>query len=164
MLDSAININGLKELKAVFTKGSTNIDKISYFFEKYGYDETSNNTEVLLDGFEYYGHWSDKNDSILNLNDYLVDYELVLDGLRDKGIATNFKNEEYYSKLFKEFESNLLNIGVEIGVDDCEGYDSLMVYSLPTVKLLDENFINSFTTLVSDYKSNYEQELECLYN
>lgn len=118
---------------------------------------------VLIKGIEYHGHWMAKDKSRIEINNFMIDYKAIIELKYDFEDNKLFKEDDKYIQMYKEFELNLKNIGVTIYEKCSDGYDVLMVYSIPTEKILDDTFIDTFDKILSSYSNEFEEELKLIY-
>lgn len=139
------------------------VDKYKYENESASFNDKEYNIGLLIEGIDYQAHWK-KGDDRFYLNNFIVDYKAIINAIDELNDDNNiFKTEDYYRQLYKDFTVRLKEIGVVFAEDTSDEYDVLMIYSLPTDKILDEKFIKSFTNILSDYMFEFKKELDFIY-
>lgn len=161
----------LKEIKDILDKTNTQEGIIAEFIERYKYkgdnvklDDNEYNIGLLIEGIDYHCHWIDEDKSKINLNNYLVDYKAIIN-VMDEVVDEDkiFKEEDEYREMYTKLTKELESIGVTFYEELSDEYDVLMVYSLPTDKILDESFISKFSKILKDYHHQFDKELKLIY-
>lgn len=178
LISDSLDINNakyteLKEVKDALQYSNTKDGIISEFIEIYKYDnddikfkDNEYDIGLLLNGVDYHAHWTnkDKENNKIRLNNFIVNYRAIIDAIGevdDDGDV--FKTEDEYKQIYNKFEKDLKEIGVTFYEECDEGYDVLMVYSLPIDKILNEDFIEQFTKILKNYGDSFNEELKLLY-
>lgn len=116
---------------------------------------------LLVGGFEYYCHWCEDSNRI-ELNDFMVSYKAIIEEIPNNQGNPVFKSKEEYEKMYNDFVESLKSIGVFFYEEKDEEYDSLIAYSLPTNKILNEEFIKEFVQILDNYREKFNEELDFL--
>lgn len=169
-----LNFNGVR-LATIEEK--VNLCKVYDFIQKFKYDNEEISTKkdgiskdigLCIKGFDFHSHWVEepnKDVKCLNLNDFVPDYKLIIEGLSDldNSISSQFLSPKYYEDEYNDFMSKLKKLGIFVEENAGNEYDVLMTFSLPANKLDDDKFFEQFMGLYCDYKNKYNDELDVLY-
>lgn len=171
--EANINFNGTR-LATIESK--VNLGKIYDFVNKHKYeddeikttDDTTKGITLLIEGYEFYGHWEEKpnkDTNILSLNEFIPSYEAIISALEDLDdeISSQFLSPKYYEDDFKDFIRELEVLGITTYENSQDDYDVLTTFCLPANKLDNEKFLKDFMNIFTAYKNKYEEELSAIY-
>lgn len=164
------DVEELQEIKALVDGYNENKSNLECFIDKYKYEcdkiinrDGENEVDVLICGIDYFAHWTEGIYDVVKLNNFMVNYEMVISAKEWVLDDSMFKEDSYYKELHSKFKDDLSKMGISIYIEDVEEYDVLISYSLPTSKVLDDEYIKEFVRILEDYRNSFSDEMDYIY-